>query len=114
MHIFNDEQLEELRIYRMQPDTKIWKQALDMRGKHSKDPKNIFWTRYNRNIQWDHHVKHGSKIHSKHMSAQDYMQNIQALTSQPLTEATIRIKGNKQSGRQGINDIKERYELSHV
>ena len=29
-------------------------------------------------------------------------------------EATIRIRGNKQSGRQGINDIKERYELSHV
>ena len=85
MHIFNDEQLEELRIYRMQPDTKIWKQALDMWGKHS-----------------------------KHMSAQDYLQNIQALMPQPLTEATIRIKGNKQSGRQGINDIKERYELSHV
>ena len=51
---------------------------------------------------------------SKHMSAQDYMSNIQALTTQPLTEATIRITGNKQSGRQGINDIKERYELSHV
>jgi hypothetical protein len=48
------------------------------------------------------------------MSAQDYMQNIHALTSQLLTEATIRIKGNKQSGRQGINDIKERYELSYV
>lgn len=48
------------------------------------------------------------------MSAQDYMSNIQALTTQPLTEATIRIRGNKQSGRQGINDIKERYELSHV
>ena len=69
----------------MQPDMKIWKQALDMRGKQS-----------------------------KHMSAQDYMSNIQALTTQPLTEATIRIRGNKQSGRQGINDIKERYELSHV
>ena len=51
---------------------------------------------------------------SKHMSEQDYMPNIQALTSQPLTEATIRIRGNEQSGRQGINDIKERYELSHV
>ena len=51
---------------------------------------------------------------SKHMSAQDYMTHIQALTTQPLTEATIRIRGNKQSGRQGINDIKERYELSHV
>jgi hypothetical protein len=50
----------------------------------------------------------GPKIHSKHMSVQDYMQNIQAHTPQPLTEATIRIKGNKQSGRQGINDIKER------
>mgnify|MGYP005816450503 CR=1 FL=1 len=51
---------------------------------------------------------------SKHMSEQDYMPNIQALTSQPLTEATIRIRGSEQSGRQGINDIKERYELSHV
>ena len=48
------------------------------------------------------------------MSAQDYMSNIQALMTQPLTEATIRIIGNKQSDRQGINDIKERYELSHV
>ena len=69
----------------MQPDMKIWKQALDMRGKQS-----------------------------KHMSAQDYMPNIQALTSQHLTEATIRIRGNEQSGRRRINDIKERYELSHV
>jgi hypothetical protein len=64
-----------------------------MRGKHPEDPKNIFWTRYNRNIQCDQHVKHGSKIHSKHMSMQDCMQNIQALMTQPLTEATIRIKG---------------------
>ena len=48
------------------------------------------------------------------MSAQGYMQCIQALTTQPLTEATLRIKGNKPSGRQGINDIKERYELSYV
>ena len=48
------------------------------------------------------------------MSAQDYLQNIQALMTQPLTEATLRIKGNKPSGRQGINDIKERYELSYV
>ena len=48
------------------------------------------------------------------MSVQDYMQNIQALTSQPLTEATIGIRRNKQSGRQGINDIKEIYELSYV
>ena len=52
----------------------------DMGGKHSKDPKNIFWTRYNRNIQCVHHVKYGSKIHPEHMSAQGYMQCIQALT----------------------------------
>ena len=64
-----------------------------MGGKHSKDPKNIFWTRQNRNIQCDHHVKYGSKIHPKHLSAQGYMQRIQALTTQPLTESTIRIKG---------------------
>ena len=51
---------------------------------------------------------------SKHMSAQDYMSNIQALMTQPLTAATLRMKGNIQSGQQGINDIKERYELSHV
>ena len=56
MHIFNNEQFEELGIYKMQLDMKIWKQALDMRGKQS-----------------------------KHMSAQDYMSNIQALTTQPLT-----------------------------
>jgi hypothetical protein len=67
------------------------------------------------NTKFDHHHhKNVSKIHSKHMSAQDYMQNIQALMPQPLNETTIRVKGNKQSGRQGINDIKERYELSHV
>ena len=56
------------------------KLRLDMGGKHSKDPKNIIWTRYNRNIQCDHHVKYGSKIHPEHMSAKGYMQCIQALT----------------------------------
>ena len=66
------------------------------------------------NTQFDHHHKKVSKIHSKHMSVQDYMQNIQALTPQPLTGTTIRMKGNKQRGQQGINDIKERYELTHV
>ena len=47
------------------------------------------------NNQFDHHHhKNVSKSHSKHMGAQDYMQNIQALTPQPLTETIIRIKGN--------------------
>ena len=55
----------------------------------------------NRNIECDHHVKHVSKIHSTHMSMQDCMQNIQALTTQPLTEAIIQIKGtHKVAGKE--------------
>ena len=42
-----------------------------MRIKHPKDPKNIFWTRDNGDIQYDNHAKHGSKIYPKTHECKD-------------------------------------------
>ena len=43
-----------------------------MRIKHPKDPKNIFWTRDNGDIQYDNHAKHGPKYIQQLMSANIY------------------------------------------